>query len=369
MEEDEPSTFRCDEGKAPSTRLVTAGQAPAGIKVDIHCHMSVPEAAAVAKPHFDPALDANSRFMSAEAARINQTQAADLKPRLSTVAAKLADMDRMGIDMQVLSPAPPQYYYWADAELGRQTSRIINDRIAESVAAHPDRFAGLATLPMQAPELAVAEMRRAVNDLGLKGIEISTNVAGAELSEPQFAPVLQAAEELGILVFMHPLGFSHGERMQQHYLNNVIGNPLESTVALSHLIFGGVLDRYPGLRICVAHGGGYLPGYSGRMDHAWRVRPDCRGCQHPPSSYLKRLWFDTVVFDPEQLAYLVERFGAERIVMGTDYPFDMGETDPIGLVSSVPGLSEEDCGRIMGGNACELLGLHPVRSGEQQRET
>lgn len=361
MQEDEPSIYRCDDNAASLARTVAAGDTPS-IKVDIHSHMSVPEAAALAKPHFDPALDANSRYMSPEAARINHAQAEDLKPRLSTVAAKLEDMDRMGIDLQVLSPAPPQYYYWADSDLGRQTSRIINDSIAEAVAAHPDRFVGLATLPMQEPELAVSEMRRAVGELGLKGIEISTNVAGAELSEPQFAPVLQAAEELGILVFMHPLGFSHGERMQKHYLNNVIGNPLESTLALSHLIFGGILDRFPGLRICVAHGGGYLPGYSGRMDHAWRVRADCRGCQHPPSSYLKRLWFDTVVFDPDQLAYLVGKFGADKIVMGTDYPFDMGETDPIGLINAVPDLSEEDCWRILGGNACELLGLHQYRS-------
>ena len=368
MERDKPSIYRCDESSAPSTQLVKRGQT-SRIKVDIHCHMSVPDAAALAQPYFDPALDANSRYTSPEAARVNHAQAPTLKPRLSTVEAKLEDMDRMGIDMQVLSPAPPQYYYWADPDLGRETSQIINNRIAEAVALHPDRFAGLATLPMQAPELAVLEMRRAVNELGLKGIEISTNVMGAELSQPQFFPILKEAEELGILVFLHPLGFSHGERMIQHYFNNVIGNPLESTVALSHLIFGGVLDRFFGLKICVAHGGGYLASYSGRMDHAWRVRDDCRGCEHLPSSYLNRLWFDTVVFDPEYLAYLVKKFGPEKILMGTDHPFDMGDTDPIGLICSVPGLSEEDTWRILGGNACELLGLSPNRVGQDSEQT
>jgi aminocarboxymuconate-semialdehyde decarboxylase len=341
---------------APRPRVTDA----AGVRlrtVDVHCHMSVPEAAALAKPHFDPALDANTRYTSAASAAVNHAQAAEIAPKLATVEAKLADMDRLGIDVQVLSPAPPQYYYWADPELGLATARLINDRIAGTVAAHPDRFAGLATLPMQAPELAVRELARAMGELGLKGVEISTNVGGLELSDPRFAPVFAAAEAAGAVVFLHPLGFSHGERLASHYLNNIIGNPLESTVAVSHLIFGGVLDRHPGLKLCVAHGGGYLATYSGRMDHAWAARPDCRGCAHPPSSYLRRMHFDTVVFDPDQLAYMVKKFGAGRILLGSDYPFDMGEPDPVGFVAALEGLGEAELRAILGENARALFGL------------
>lgn len=360
------SIYHCGQEEAAPTATVARGPAGGpGCVVDFHAHMAVPEAAALAKPHFDPSLDPNVRFTSPQSAQINRDLAETLHPRLTTPEAKLADMDSMGIDVQLLSPAPPQYYYWAEPDLGLATSRLINDRIAETVAAHSDRFAGLATLPMQAPDLALTEMRRAVSDLGLKGIEISSNVAGAELSEPRFAPIFAAAEELGIVIFLHPLGFSHGERLSRHYLNNVIGNPLESTIAVSHLIFGGVLDRHPGLKLCIAHGGGYLPTYSGRMDHAFHARADCRGCQHLPSSYLKRLWFDTVVFDPDQLAQMVHKLGAERIVMGTDYPFDMGEPDPVGFVRRTSGLSEKEVAAILGGNAAELLGLDRIAARAQ----
>lgn len=333
---------------------------PGGRRViDVHCHMAVAEAADLVHPHMTPGIDINARHISALSAQVNKDQAATLKPRLRSPEAKLADMDRMGIDVQVLSPAPPQYYYWAEPDLGLASARIINDTIAATVAAHPDRFAGLATVPMQAPELAVREMRRAVNELGLRGIEISTNVDGADLAEDRFAPVFAAAEALGIVIFLHPLGFSHGERLTDHYLNNIIGNPLESSIALSHLIFGGVLDRHPGLKLLVAHGGGYLPTYSGRMDHAYHARPDCRGCQHAPSTYLKRMWFDTVVFDPDHIAHLVRTFGADRVLLGTDHPFDMGEEDPVGLIKRA-GLSSSEEAALLGENAERLFELHAM---------
>lgn len=327
--------------------------------IDVHCHMAVAAAAELVQPHMKPGIDINARHISALSARINKEQAPTLKPRLGSAEAKLADMDRMGVDLQILSPAPPQYYYWAEPDLGLASARLINDTIAATVEAHPDRFAGLGTVPMQQPELAVREMRRAVKELGLRGIEISTNVDGADLSEDRFAPVFAAAEELGIVIFMHPLGFSHGERLAEHYLNNVIGNPLESAIALSHLIFGGVLDRHPALKLLVAHGGGYLPTYSGRMDHAFHARADCQGCRHAPSTYLKRMSFDTVVFDPDQLAYLVRTFGADRVLMGTDHPFDMGEEDPIGLIKRA-GLSASDEVAILGLNAERLFQLDPA---------
>jgi aminocarboxymuconate-semialdehyde decarboxylase len=322
--------------------------------VDIHCHLSIPEADALARPHQPPGGFA-SDFSSALTREVNRQQFQAIVPKLVSLDDRLADMDRMGIDVQAVSPSPGQYYYWASPELGRELSRLINDRMAEAVGRHPDRFVGLGTVPLQAPDLAVEELRRAVRELGLRGVEISSNVEGRELADSEFRPFFAAAEELGTLIFLHPLGFTHGQRLSEHYFNNVIGNPLESAIAVGHLVFGGVLEQHPGLKICVAHGGGYLPTYIGRMDHVFTARAD--GRQHlkePPSRSLGRLYFDTVVFDPDQLRWLVEKYGAEHVLLGTDFPFDMAEEDPVGFVSTLP---EPARGQVLGGNAAALLGL------------
>jgi aminocarboxymuconate-semialdehyde decarboxylase len=275
--------------------------------------------------------------------------------KLHGVTERLADMDRQGVDVQVISPNPGQYFYFVSPELGRDAARAINDGIAEAVASTPDRLVGMGTVPLQNTEMAIAEMRRCVEDCGMRGIEIGTNVAGRELADPSLRAFFQAAEELGVLLFIHPLGFTHGERLSDHYLNNIIGNPLESTIALTHLIFEGVLEDHPGLKVCVAHGGGYLPGYWGRMDHAYRAREDCRQhIAHEPSTYLRNVWLDTLVFDPDQLDSLVRTHGADRLCMGTDYPFDMAEPDPVGFHAK---LDSDDRKRILGLNAAELLGL------------
>jgi aminocarboxymuconate-semialdehyde decarboxylase len=274
---------------------------------------------------------------------------------LTTVEQRLVDMDRLGVDVQALSPNPGQLYYHLDAEIALAGSRIINDTIARAVADHPDRFVGMGTVPLQNAELAVAEMKRCVTELDLRGIEISSNVNGRDLDDPALRPFWAAAEELGILIFIHPLGFTHAERMNNYYFNNLIGNPLESTLAIGHLIFGGVLDRHQGLKICIAHGGGYIPGYWGRMDHGWRARADCsEHCRREPSSYLRRLWLDTLVFDQDQLDSLVRTHGAGKLCLGSDYPFDMAEPDPVGFHAR---LAEEDQAKILGLNAADLLGL------------
>jgi len=267
-------------------------------------------------------------------------------------------MDGMAIDIQALSPAPLQYYYALEPDLGLTSARIINDHIAEIVDAHPDRFVGLGTVPMQEPELAVAELDRAVRELGMRGVEICTSVVGEELSNDRFRKFFAKAEDLDALIFMHPNGFSDGARLSDHYFTNIIGNPLDTTVAVSHLIFGGVLDAYPNLKICVAHGGGYLPAYSGRIDHAHANREDCRRrIKEKPSSYLRKLYFDTVVFTEHQLEYLVSLYGSDHIVLGTDYPFDMGMDDPVGFVDGADALTASDKAAIVGGNAAQLLGI------------
>src|SRR5260370_5557713 len=214
----------------------------------------------------------------------------------------MGEMDQMGIEMQGMSPAPRQTYYGADADLGLQTARILNDEIAEMCARYPDRFTGLGTVPFQAPELALAELERLHKSLGFRGIEIMTHVAGEDCAEPRFRKIFARCEELGLLIFMHPDGFTEAGRFKDLYFANVIGNPLDSTVAVHHLIFGGVLEDHPGLKIVVAHGGGYLPAYSGRIDHAASPPPDPRTHHKElPAAHLKRLSFPAPAHTPHPL--------------------------------------------------------------------
>jgi len=323
--------------------------------VDIHCHVLTPEAAALTKDAFDPSREPTLIFANEATRAVNRKQEETIRSQLTSIETRLADMDRQGIDIQAISPAPPQYYYWAEPELGREAARLVNNRIAEIVAAHPTRFVGMGTVPLQAPSLAVAELERAVKELGLRGVEIGTNVAGTDLSDERFRPFFAKAQELDILIFMHPAGFTHAQRLADHYFINVIGNPLDTTVAVAHLIFGGVLDTYPKLKICLAHGGGYAAAYSGRFDHAHWARSDCRRLiKHPPTSYLKKLHFDTIVFTHHQLEYLTHLYGADHIILGTDYPYDMSLPHAVNFVASAD-LSRADKAAILGGNAARLL--------------
>jgi aminocarboxymuconate-semialdehyde decarboxylase len=264
----------------------------------------------------------------------------------------------MGLDMQVIKPPPPQCYYALPVDIAVEAARIVNDGIAEFVAQKPDRLKGFGSVPMPDGGEAAKELERCVSKLGFKGVQILTNVAGRELSDPAFAPFWKKAEELGVLVVIHPQGFTEAKRLSRFYFNNVIGNPLETTIALHYLIFDGVLERHPKLKLFAVHGGGYLGSYPGRIDHAWGARSDCHaGLPKPPTEYLKRVYVDTVVFTPYQLAELVRVFGADHVLMGTDYPFDMAEYDPIGHVAGVEGFDASTVAAIAGGNAKKLLGL------------
>jgi aminocarboxymuconate-semialdehyde decarboxylase len=330
--------------------------------IDIHCHVRSAKAAGMVEGN-----EAVSRWYletqaSPQSQAVNRQNGLRTAVQGSSPEQRIADMDHMGIDIQAISPAPRQTYYGADPDLGLAVSRQINDDIADMCGRYPDRFVGLGTVPFQAPELALAELDRLHKSLGFRGIEIMTHVAGEDLSEPRFRPIFARCEELGLLVFMHSDGFTEARRFRDHYLANVIGNPLDSTVALHHLIFGGVLEDCPGLKLVVAHGGGYLPAYSGRIDHAASARPDC--CEHlkkMPTEYLKQVYFDSLVYTHHQLQFLVEEYGVDHILVGTDYPADMGEIDPIGFIEGAKCLDDAARRAILGENAARLLDLEVPR--------
>lgn len=330
------------------------------LRVDIHCHyLNTDVAASVA--HLNPAQHEPSvQFANALTREVNVKQIKDRMAKLSSIEQRLKDMDRMGIDIQAISPAPNQTYYWTDPGQGAELARKVNERIAEIVAKWPERFVGLGTVPLQDAGLAVSELAFCMKRLGLRGVEINPSVNGLDLTDKKLdlEKFFAEAEKLGAVLFMHPIGFTNGERLVDHYFNNVIGNPLETTVAASHLIFDGVMERHPKLKVVLPHAGGYLAHYWARMDHAYKARPDCRtAIKRKPSKSLEKFYFDTITFDGAMLRHLIERFGADHVLLGTDYPYDMGVDDPIGFLETVPRLTSSERRLVQGQNAARLLGI------------
>jgi aminocarboxymuconate-semialdehyde decarboxylase len=330
------------------------------LRVDIHCHYLNTEVAARVAGKTPPEADYLFKFSNELTRETNARQGKERGPKLADIAVRLKDMDRMGIDVQAVSPAPHQTYYWSDPGMGQELARAVNERLAQIAAQHPDRFVPMGTVPLQDAGLAVAELEHCAKTLGMRGVEINPSVRGMDLTDERLGleRFFAKAQELDMVLFMHPIGFTHGERLSNHYFNNVIGNPLETTVAASHLIFDGVLERHPRLKIVLPHAGGFLAHYWARMDHAWRARPDTRGrIKRKPSSYLEKFYFDTITFDRGMLAHLIEHFGEEHVLLGSDYPYDMGVEDPVGFIGGVPKLSARAREAIMGGNAARLLRL------------
>ncbi|KAA0971890.1 amidohydrolase [Aureimonas fodinaquatilis] len=328
---------------------------PKGQTIDIHSHVAIPAANKIVEGHLDLATIPLAHFSSEVTTAVNQMQERDRGPNMTQYEARLADMDAAGVDMQLIMPPPGQCFTTVRADIASKAARVVNEGLAEYVSRYPDRFTALGTVTLQDGDLAAEELEY-VMKLGHKGVQILTNVAGNEISDPAYAPFWAKAEELGAVVLLHPNGFTEGRRLARHYFNNVIGNPLETTLAISDLIFDGVMERYPKLKVIVVHGGGYLGGYSARMDHAWNARSDVKVVPQAPTTYLKRMYFDTVVFSNEQLEALVRTIGADHVLMGTDYPFDMAESDPVGHVMGAA-LDDDVKEAICGGNARRLLGL------------
>jgi aminocarboxymuconate-semialdehyde decarboxylase len=271
-------------------------------------------------------------------------------------------MDKSGVDVEALSINP--FWYRAERDAAAELIRIQNDTMTEFCAGEPERFVAFATAALQFPDLAAEQVEHAVKKLGFRGVGVAGSVAGEDVANPKFHPFWQKCEELGVLVFMHPLGTRElepsGRLAGNGLLTNTIGNPLETTIALSHLIFEGTLDRFPGLKICAAHGGGFLPSYANRSDAVITTFPNRVGPlpKKKPTEYIRggQLYFDSIMFTGEGMRHLIAEAGIDQIVLGTDYPFPWN-TAPVDHIMSIPGLSDADRVKILGATAAKLLGI------------
>ena len=283
-----------------------------------------------------------------------------LPPRARwTPEERLADMDSLGVDVHVVSPYVGFYNYELPVEAARATAQAINDEIADMARTRPERFAGLGTLPMQDVKAAIAELERCMVKLGLKGAEINDHINGRTLEEPEFRPFWKAAEQMGACIFFHQAGETLvAARSKRYHLPNTIGNLADRAVTFATLVFGGVMDAYPDLKIVLGHGGGYTCYGIGRMDHGWQVRSEARvHITQPPSAYLRRFYYDCIVYDEPALRYLVDRVGVDRVVFGTDWPYDMALDWPVAWILGMASLTQEEKDAILWKNLERLLGL------------
>ena len=283
--------------------------------------------------------------------------AAPLRPDLSDVGHRIAAMDAAGVEVQVLSSWIDMTAYALEADAGTRYSRMFNEALMATVEQHPDRFRALCTVPLQTPEAAAAELRHAVTSLGMVGAEIATAVDGRDLDDPELEPFWAAAEELQALILIHPYQSLKGRGVERYFLNNMVGNPAESTIAIAHLIFGGVFERHPNLKVCMVHGGGFAPFQAGRWDHGFgrNARGAAANLTKPPSHWLAQLYYDTVLHSPATLRFLIDSVGADHVVLGSDYPFEMGDAASVATVNAVPGLTDAERQAILSDNLQRLL--------------
>ncbi len=331
--------------QAPRQKLPVSVNGKRIKTIDVHAHCQFREAGAL---------------LGEEGARVQLPPVNNAEAAFIEIEKRLAAMDSQAIDMEVLSINP--FWYGKDRDLAAQVVKIQNEKLAELCASKPDRFAAFASLTLQAPDLAVQELETAVKKQGLKGAAIGGVVNGVEFSDAKFHPVWAKAEELGVPLFIHPQGVAElSKRLSGNgWLGNTIGNPLETTIALSHLIFEGTFDRFPGLKVIAAHGGGFLPSYADRSDHACLVGP--KGCnpeiklKKKPTEYLKQIWFDSLIFTPEAIRHLVAQVGSSQIVVGSDYPYPW-EMAPVDHIFACTTLSDEEKADILGRTAAKLFGM------------
>ena len=306
-------------------------------------------------------IDVHAHCVVAEALALLNLKLEDQRgPGIGDVGARrIAEIDEQGIDIEALSINPT--WYRAERDVAAEVIRIQNNRLAEYCGTYPDRFVAFASVALQFPELAVEQLVHGVKKLGLRGAAVGASVAGLEFSDPKFHPFWARAEELGVLIFIHPQSTPQLEpRFKGNgWLSNTIGNPLDTTIALSHLIFEGTLDRFPGLKICSAHGGGYLPSYAPRSDQSLRVAPEMDTgvkLKKKPTEYLRGMYFDTLVFTDEALRHLAAEVGSSQLVIGTDHPIPW-QADSVNHILNAPGFSDAERRAMLGETAAKLLGI------------
>lgn len=282
----------------------------------------------------------------------------EVEPNLWDADVRIEECDRLKVDVQVLSTVPVMFSYWAKPEHTDDLSRLLNDHLAGVVQAHPRRFAGLGTIPMNAPELAARELERCMRDLNMRGVQIATHINGANLDDDSFTPVWEAADELGAAIFVHPWDMMGAGQMPRHWLPWLVAMPAETSRAICSLLMGGIIERYPRVRFAFAHGGGSFPGTVGRVTHGFDMRPDLCQTQTTtrPVDLLKKFYIDSLVHDRRMLEYIVELFGESQIALGTDYPFPLGELEPGRLIETTRAFSAEQKERMLSGTALEWLG-------------
>lgn len=291
-------------------------------------------------------------------AELSRGIVAGIRDALQDPQKKIRDMDEKGIGMSLVSSTPFAFFYEVEKDLALELARFQNDQLSELVKKHPDRFAAMATLPLQVPDEALKELERAVKKLGLRGVEIGSHVGKRELGDEAFWPIYKALEDWNVPIFIHPHHVAGVDRLQDFYLSNFIGNPLDTTIAAARLIFSGVLEKYPGLKFILAHGGGQFPFIMGRIEHGYRVRPEPKEKVHqPPRAFLKNFYFDTITHNPDALRYLIAFSGSDHVLMGSDYPYDMADERPVDTVSGLAGIMAADRRKILGENAIKLFGL------------
>ena len=338
----------------------TASGAPAAVNrssstpvIDFHAHSMVQEVADFVTEN-RPADSPECKLVEGFTRGMNNFRKRHPRGTDDVVEARLGDMDECGIDLQVVSGHIAQFIHWADIETGVKMHQLGNNKLAEFVQLKPDRFIGMGMVPLQGTAAAVAELERSVKELGFKAVLVSTNVEGIELGEEVLWPFWEKVEELGVLAMIHPAGFRH-PRFKKHLMWNGLGQPIEEAIAMSSLIYEGVMERFPKIKLCIAHGGGFLPYYAGRVDRNFENRPhETPNIHKKPSEYMRQFFYDTALYNVDMLEFLVKKVGASQIVLGADYP--VGEDDPVAFVRGAD-ISDRDKQMILGENMVRLLGL------------
>jgi aminocarboxymuconate-semialdehyde decarboxylase len=328
-----------------------------------------------------PTIDIHAHILEEETVSLLQKETPQAAPKLTPIDAdfavlevagtpykpfprgawdierRLQDMEAFGFEMQAVAVCPQTLLYDQEPELTLAAAQVQNDRIAARVGAMPDRFLGLATVPMQAPDMAADELRRALRAPGMVGAMIGSNINGRNLDDPGLEPFWAAAAEVGAFILVHPVSVAGAERQTAYYLKNLIGNPLDTTIAAACLVFGGVLERYPDFKMCLAHGGGFTPYQAGRFVHGWKARNEPKAhLRNSPQASLDRLLYDTILHAAEPLEFLIGLAGADRVLLGSDYPFDMGQYDAVEVIRSLH-VAEEVKASVLGRAAAALLRL------------